>query len=108
MYHKLQEHQDHLSYAVSKESLTLGEQKSIQSSVLEIYSLEFPLRITWLQFKYSHKHNQKRFLAENQDSIQDWLNSYQSMKIQYKIHDKPIHNMDKKQLFLFCLYPFIF
>ena len=46
-----------------------------------------------LQAKYSCTLDQDRFLALNQDIIQDWFNLYRSIKAEHGILDENIYNM---------------
>ena len=48
-----------------------------------------------LQAKYSRTLDQDRFLAQNQDIIQDWFSLYQSLKAQYSILDEDTCNIDE-------------
>ena len=48
-----------------------------------------------LQAKYSCILNQDRFLAQNQDIIQDWFNLYQFIKAEYGILEIDTYNMDE-------------
>ena len=54
-----------------------------------------------LQSKYSRTLDQERFLAQNQDSIQEWLDLYQSTKANYKIQSsKVVFSKYQKQAFI--------
>ena len=48
-----------------------------------------------LQAKYSRTLDQDRFLAQNRDIIQDWLELYKSIKAEYDILNKDTYNMDE-------------
>ena len=48
-----------------------------------------------LQAKYNRTFDQDRFLAQNQDIIQDWFSLYQSIKAEYGILDEDTYNMDE-------------
>ena len=61
------------------------------------WNIRFLDRHPVLQSKYSCTLDQERFLAQNQDSIQEWFDLYQSTKVKYKIHDEDIYNMDENR-----------
>ncbi len=50
-----------------------------------------------LQAKYSRILDQDRFLAQNQNIIQDWFNLYPSIKAEYGILDKDTYNTDENR-----------
>ena len=47
-----------------------------------------------LKVKYSYTFNQDQFLTQDYNIIQNWFNLYQFIKMEYKIFNKDIYNID--------------
>ena len=68
-----------------------GDHKELGKNWVSGYLSRHPT----LQAKYSRTLDQDRFLAQNQDIIQDWFNLYRSIKAEHGILDEDTYNMDE-------------
>ena len=68
-----------------------GDHKELGKNWVSGYLSRHPT----LQAKYSRTLDQDRFLAQNQDIIQDWFNLYRSIKAEYGILDEDTYNIDE-------------